>query len=129
MSWSSRAFRALVVLGLVLQVVSFGPASVYAAAPADPAFQRTWERTDLPVFDGQVVRTWMWGPEPFTDGIDEPYVEGDDASRVVQYYDKSRMEITDPGAIDDGLWFVSNGLLVVELITGELQLGHDNFLG
>ena len=96
------------------------------------AYTRTWERTDKPVADLAVDRTWMWGPETFTGTILEPYAEGtqgegDFGERVVRYFDKSRMEITyqlgDPS--DD--WYVTNGLLVVELVTGRLQLGDREF--
>jgi hypothetical protein len=31
------------------------------------------------------------------------------------------MEITHPDAVDDGIWYATNGLLVVEFMTGELQ--------
>jgi Tol biopolymer transport system component len=30
--------------------------------PANPAFERTWARTDQPVSAGVTSRTWMWGP-------------------------------------------------------------------
>jgi hypothetical protein len=46
----------------------------------------------------------------------------------VQYYEKSRMEITDPGAVDDGLWYVTNGLLVREMVEGRRQEGHNTFV-
>jgi hypothetical protein len=95
--------------------------------PAHDAFRRTWERTDRPVAEGRVARTWMWGPEPFTEGVFEPYAEAPQGQRLVQYYDKSRMEITHPDAVDDGLFYVTNGLLVVELMTGQLQVGDATF--
>ena len=37
------------------------------------------------------------------------------------------MEITHPGAPDDGVWYVTNGLLVVELVTGRRQVGDATF--
>jgi hypothetical protein len=91
------------------------------------AIIRTWERTDKPVRDSGVKRTWMWGPESRTPAMTERYDESPDGMRTVQYYDKSRMEITDPNKFDDGLWYVSNGLLVVELMSGRLQLGDTTF--
>jgi hypothetical protein len=54
-------------------------------------------------------------------------MESPDGHRQIQYFDKSRMEITHPGAPDDGLWYVTNGLLVVELVSGRLQLGDNTF--
>ena len=44
----------------------------------------------------------MWGPQALTGLMTEEYAEGLLGERTVQYYDKSRMEITDPTAVDDG---------------------------
>ena len=94
---------------------------------ADPAFQRTWERTDRPVADGQATRTWIWGPQPNTQAIMEPYDEAPNGQRQVQYYDKSRMEITNPAADSTSIWYVTNGLLATELISGQMQVGDNRF--
>jgi hypothetical protein len=93
---------------------------------ANTAIKRTWDRTDKPVQDGQVDRTWMWGPN-LTGQIQERYAESPGGMRTVVYWDKSRMEITNPAAPDDGVWYVTNGLLVVELVSGRLQLGDNTF--
>src|SRR5687767_1551396 len=94
-----------------------------AVAPQGEPFERTWARTDKPVADLRVSRTWMWGPEANTNAMREPYVEGHDNSREVQYFDKSRMEVTtDPSVPYDSIWFVTNGLLVNELMTGQMQV-------
>ena len=98
-----------------------------AQAPANSAFLRTWERTDRPVADGHVSRTWMWGPEPFTDLVTEEYEESPGGHRTVQYFDKSRMEITDPAGDPESIWYVTNGLLSTELISGRMQTGHNSF--
>ena len=95
---------------------------------ADPAFLRVWERTDLPVQAGIVSRSWLWtDSKPFTPGLQEDYVEGPFGKRLVQYSDKARMEITDPSGDQNSVWYVTNGLLVVELITGRMQVGHNSF--
>lgn len=96
-------------------------------APANPHFQQRWERTDKPVADMLVSRTWMWGPGGFTGAVKEYYEESPGDYRTVQYFDKSRMEITQPDAHAPNLWYVTNGLLVRELMTGMLQLGDDRF--
>ncbi len=101
--------------------------SAAAIAPGNQHFQRVWARTDYPVAQGQVSRTWMWGPEAFTPVMFEPYAESPGAERAVQYFDKARMEITNPGGDQNSIWYVTNGLLVVELITGKMQLGHNEF--
>lgn len=58
----------------------------------------------------------------------EPYSEAPTVSRLVQYYDKTRMEITNPTADRSSPWYVTNGLLAKELVTGELQLGDATFV-
>ncbi|MEO8287363.1 MAG: hypothetical protein ABI670_13140 [Chloroflexota bacterium] len=96
---------------------------------AHPAFQRTWDRTDSLVASGQVSRTWFWGPEPKA-AAQEQYVDSPNGSgtRLVQYFDKSRMEINDPGADPNATFFVTNGLLTIELISGQMQIGNNAFV-
>ena len=76
---------------------------------------------------GHVNRTWMWGPNPDTDELWDPYSESPDGFRRVIYFDKSRMEITHPDGYSTSDWYVTNGLLAEELITGRLQLGDNTF--
>jgi hypothetical protein len=105
------------------------PPSHPADAPGNAWFQRTWERTDQPVSDGTVARTWMWGPQAFTAILVEDYDESPNGRRTVQYFDKSRMEITsDPEIEPDSVWYVTNGLLVRELISGRMQVGDNRFV-
>ena len=128
-----RRLLLTAVLVLTLLVPALGIATASASHDgmshpfADDAFQQTWERTDKPVADGNVSRTWMWGPEPYTEGMMEPYADSPGGERLVQYFDKSRMEINNPNATNDGLWYVTNGLLVREMVTGEVQVGDDEF--
>ena len=91
----------------------------------DPRFEERRDRTERPVIEGHVDRTWIWGPGPYTDAFMEPYADSPDGERLVQYFDKSRMEINDPDA--EGLWSVTNGLLVVEMIEGRFQTGDNDF--
>jgi len=99
-------------------------------AYAHPAFQSTWDRTDHPVQQGQVSRTFFWGPGPNTPGLFEQYNESPlgNKLRLVQYFDKSRMELNDPNAKQDQPFFVTNGLLTVDLISGQVQVGEKDFL-
>jgi hypothetical protein len=94
----------------------------------DDAFESTWERTDRPVSTGEISRTWMWGPAPFTPGILEDYEESVERQRLVQYFDKARMEITRTYLDPDDLWYVTNGRLVVEILFGLIQVGDDEFI-
>ncbi len=91
-------------------------------AQADRSFGELWNRTDLPVAQGKISRSWMWGPKSFNT-LSEAYAESAGGRRTVQYWDKSRMEVTNPGANRQDLWFVTNGLLTKELISGRMQVG------
>lgn len=105
-------------------LILFLPTTTAAAPPANEAFQRIWERTERPVAEQATSRTWMWGPRATTGPIAEPYAEAPDGYRQVQYFDKTRMEINNPLADPASSWFVTNGLLAKEMITGEVQVGH-----
>ena len=94
---------------------------------ADPAFEAVWDRTDRLVASGAEARTWIWGPAPQGVAFYEPYAESPDGRRMVLYFDKSRMEINQPGD-SQGDWHVTNGLLVVEMMEGRIQVGDDEFI-
>jgi hypothetical protein len=95
---------------------------------ADPAFKSVWQRTDQPVQSGQVSRTWFWGPGPNTPGLIEQYNQGAGGQRLVQYFDKSRMEINNPTGDRSQQFFVTNGLLTEELISGFIQVGDNDYV-
>ena len=114
------------LLGLVLLLQGFSSPNLTTQAAssfADPAFQGVWQHTDLPVASQSTVRTWIWGPGP-NQTLFESY---NGHNRQVEYFDKSRMEINDPAADRKSQWFVTNGLLAKELVSGEMQLGDNSF--
>lgn len=90
---------------------------------ADPAFRNIWNRADNLVSSGAVSRSWLWG-NGFTLAGNEAYKQAPGGVRVVQYFDKARMEINNPGAPRDR-FFVTNGLLVRELISGHTAIGDN----
>ena len=94
----------------------------------DPAFQATWDRTDRLVDSGQVKRSFYWGPGPFEPARTEEYAEGPGGQHLVQYFDKSRMEINNPNGDRKNPFFVTNGLLTRELATGSMQVGNSKFV-
>jgi hypothetical protein len=96
---------------------------------AHPAFRRVWERTDRVVMEGRVQRTWFWGPGANTPGLMEQYNESPlgNRLRLVQYFDKSRMELNNPAGDQSNPFFVTNGLLTVDLISGSVQVGETEF--
>jgi len=95
---------------------------------AHPAFQRVWERTDLPVAAHQANRSWYWGPAPNTPGLIEANRESPGGFRLVQYFDKSRMELNNPNANPNDPFYVTNGLLTVELVSGREQVGEATYI-
>ncbi|NJM06872.1 hypothetical protein HC891_12805 [Candidatus Gracilibacteria bacterium] len=99
------------------------------AAPAigNSAFQRVWDRQDRAVAERVSDRSWTWGPAPISELVREGFVEGVEGKRTVQYFDKSRMEINDPTADPNNQWYVTNGLLPIELMTGRMQVGLNQF--
>jgi hypothetical protein len=104
------------------------PSQGQGRAFADPAFERVWTRTDSLVATGAVRRSWYWGPQPNTGQVLEEYAEGPGGQHLVQYFDKSRMEINNPDADPTSPFYVTNGLLTRELISGYLQTGDNKFV-
>jgi hypothetical protein len=116
---------ATLTLGLAL-----APAGGVARAAdfADSAFLRAWQRVDAPVAAQQAARSWYWGPKPLCSAR-EPYLDAPDGSgtHLVQYFDKSRMEINNSAADPTAPWYVTNGLLAYELIAGLVQTGNTTY--
>ena len=103
-----------------------GAAALEGQKFADPSFQHLWDYSDRAVFQNQAQRSWEWGPKPGVVRL-EPYSEAPDGARQVQYFDKSRMEINNPKGERTSPWFVTNGLLVREMITGHLTKGDRTY--
>jgi uncharacterized protein YkwD len=104
-----------------------GAGAAPALAPAPPAadapLQGVWARTDWPLAADLIpARGWVWGPGGWATR-EEPYREAPAGRRLVRYFDKARMEITDPAGNPADPWFVTNGLLVWEMIAGQVQVG------
>jgi outer membrane protein assembly factor BamB len=102
-------------------------ASVASAAPsfADPNFQKVWERTDKILTERtNVGRGFIWGPASIYNG-NENYADSPGGQRLVQYFDKARMEVNNPGGDRNDPNFVTSGLLVKELVLGRQQNAND----
>ena len=116
---------ALLVLAIFLSL------SVSAASPNftfnDPGFATTWNRVDGPVQAGTGAgRGYIWGPAlPQAASMATERYNGQ--LRKVQYFDKARMEVNDPAANPASLFYVTTGLLVKELVTGQRQDGNTTF--
>jgi len=114
---ASLALAAAVTITSVSAAPTFGNA----------AFARVWDRQDRAVAEQVSDRSWTWGPAPISEALRESYVEAPEGKRAVQYFDKSRMEINDPTADPNATWYVTNGLLPIELMTGRMQMGNNQF--
>lgn len=119
------ALLMMLISTFIISVSGAPAASAESIANAD--FQKVWNRTDKQVANGSVSRTFLWGPEPFTGSLTEDYVEGVSGKRQVQYFDKSRMEITNPNGDKNSAYYVTNGLIAKEMMSGKMQLGDSKF--
>jgi hypothetical protein len=121
--------RWLTGMAAVLVLAAFAAAPGQAASGyADPAFKAQWDQ-------GEAITPNFWGPlATAKDGQQEPYTEGSLGSseggptnpgqgmRLVQYFDKARMELTHPAS-----GIVTNGLLASEIVKGMIQVGDATF--
>jgi hypothetical protein len=94
---------------------------------ADNAFAPVWARGDAPVAAGLAARTWLWGPGPDGGGTWEQFDEGLNGRRLVQYFDKTRMEVNDVNGDRSNAFFVTQGLLAEDMILGRVQVGVNRF--
>ena len=122
------------LLAIITTLLLLSPTETTAAdAFAAPAFAQRWQH------DEQVVPNF-WGPLANAyPGQNEPYGTGDvcrpprlctaaipdsgSGQRLVQYFDKGRMELG-TGPLGGN---VTAGLLVREMLTGQMQLGDARF--
>ena len=119
----------LVGLVFVILFLNISPA-VYAATPQfnDPGFANTWQRVDKPVQDLAEVagRGYTWGP-PVVEAVNVSNESYNGATRRVQYFDKARMEVNNPSSNPTDLFYVTTGLLVKEMVSGQEQEGDNTF--
>jgi len=114
----TQPLYGLAVLTILVALLAPLSAAAQEIPFASPAFRETWQRYDLPVRQGQDLRSWTWGPGSIFTGT-EPYVDSPGGRRLVQYFDKTRMEINDPNTN-----LVTNGLLVREMVSGKIAFGN-----
>lgn len=87
------------------------------ATPTGPPYAATYNQYDGPVLSGAAKRGFIWGPQVNASQT-EPYVEAPGGQRQVWYFDKGRLELTNPQSGQ-----ITSGLLVTELVTGQVQTG------
>lgn len=125
-----RGFHAafLLAASIFLAAGALLYAGAQAQAPkfANTSFEALWNRTDGLVASGDVKRPWIWGPTP-GQSLQEPFAGLPGNSHLVQFFDKGRMEINDPTVDPDDPFYVTNGRLAIELISGQVQTGLNTF--
>ncbi len=103
------------LMAAALLCVVMGTDARAASAFASPVMETNWQQAER-------AQPNFWGPlATARDGQTEAYKEAPDGKRLVQYFDKARMEQFDPKAR------VTTGLLTVELKSGKVQLGDGTF--
>jgi hypothetical protein len=115
------------IAGLGLAAAIAVQSTFAAQTIGNSAFERVWQRQDRAVAEQISGRSWTWGPEPISSVVRETFVDGSEGRRTVQYFDKSRMEINDPAGDPNNQWYVTNGLLPIELMTGRQQNGYNSY--
>ncbi|EFO81253.1 hypothetical protein OSCT_0914 [Oscillochloris trichoides DG-6] len=120
------ALLALLLLALILPSIAHARPSPPDGF-ADSTFRQIWSDADLAILAGEASRSWTWGNLPGERRY-ERYDPSPGAARLVQYFDKARMEISDPAGDRRSPWFVTCGLLVVEMIAGRTQVGANAFV-
>jgi hypothetical protein len=114
-------FRALLfAIGVVVVVSTLPVNSSQPSAFADPAFSRYYARSSA------AEQQLLWGGGPLVSLV-EPFTGAPGNRRLVQYFERGRMEMADSTAGPTSS-SISQGLLVREMATGYVQLGYDDFV-
>lgn len=112
---------------LIIWILSVSPTTTVAEPPpdgfADKRFADLWLQADETVSTGITHRSWIWG-EQAGDRRYEQYRSANGSTRLVQYFDKARMEMPQTMERDTNSNPVTLGRLVVEMIQGQIQAGN-----
>jgi hypothetical protein len=124
-----RSIHACLVLILVISVATFSTPLPAIAQDIDvePDFASDpipdiWADADSEIARNSSGRSWIWGPY-IRSATQEPYADSPDGQREVYYFDKARMEINDPNGSWDSAWYATSGLLIREMMMGQIQVG------
>ncbi len=125
----SRRFAIPLTIAALVVCLS-GSDALTASDFATPAFQQRWSQDEaiVPNFRGPLTLASAGVSEPYTYlgicGIVPPCFPDTTTNRLVQYFDKGRMEYN---ADVRGKPPVTSGLLVREMVSGNMQIGDDKF--
>ncbi len=111
--------QVLLVFVAVAVLVSVLPVREASGVPfASPAFEQLWSRSQRAQLD-------LWGQSPLTWRI-EPYADASGGRRLVQYFDRGRMELTTPAS--GSRTILTQGRLAWELTTGQIAIGSELYV-
>jgi hypothetical protein len=125
-----RSLHAAFALILIVSLVSISaqnPATRAQDIDIPPEFAADpipdiWADADSEAARQAADRSWIWGPA-IRSATHEPYADSPDGVRAVFYFDKARMEINDPDEDQDSIWYATSGLLIREMMLGQIQVG------
>lgn len=106
---------------------SFSNPTSRGLLPIHPIAQNVWNSTDGPVARLEATRAWLLGPAPLAMTV-ERYDDSPTGTRQLVYFDKGRLDILDVNAATDDYWTAPGGQLVIELLSGAIQLGADRWV-
>jgi len=109
---------ALVLLGVAALVFTLPVREANGTPFASPAFEQLWIQHQRAQLD-------LWGQAPLAWRI-EPYADSPGGRRLVQYFDRGRMELTTLASVNRTS--VTQGRLAWELTTGNIAIGSDLFV-
>ncbi len=108
---------------LILALLSVPSSLAVTLAPLPGPVQKIYDRTDKAVLEGRPGASWLWGPR--VQDSQEDYKESPNGKRQVYYFEKGRLEITNPAKDPNDKYYVTSGLLLREMITGQEQTGDN----
>jgi Melibiase len=108
------------IIGLDISEPVGGGRPAPAFESVDRAFYNVWQKGDIANAQGKAKRDWIWGQK--IEGKSEPSNFSKSGERIVEYYDKGKLEIADPTADRASPFFVSSALLVKELVSGNYTI-------
>ncbi|MCX2727872.1 hypothetical protein OO015_10270 [Thermomicrobium sp. 4228-Ro] len=108
----------LVLLGVAALVFTLPVHEANGTPFASPAFEQLWIQHQRAQLD-------LWGEIPLAWRI-EPYADSPGGRRLVQYFDRGRMELTTLASVNRTS--VTQGRLAWELTTGNIAIGSDLFI-
>lgn len=113
-SWYDDAFA-------LVQYARSLPMPATDSASAAQLFARLWARTDEPVEDAAVARSWLWGPA-LGPVLTAPAPDAPSGWRYERLFEKGMMEINQPFDRMDTGWYVTPGRLAALLLAEGARL-------